>query len=452
METGLGEAAERVRSVVARRWLAVLVAAASFSQLLAAYRVLSPPGRPHMKDSRIFEYIGWRLARGERLYLDLWEVKPPVSFEVTAILAWVSGGDVTLFHWLNVAASSVAAVASVALVGVLVHEVTEDGVAAVTAGLALYLLPAFHLRAGYGFKAKYVVVAVGLLAVLLALRERPFWAGVAAAVAVGTWQFGLVFPLVVLGIAGQSRDVRAVGWVVAGGLAGSAVVLAPVVWWGAVEAMIVETLLVGQYVPENETALGRLSRLPYMFHHGESLAAVGLLGGGGVALWRHRERAWWVPVVGAWFLAGIVFVDLDSYPDLFPMLAAAALGLGLVVPELRKLDARAGRALVGATLAVAVVNVLFLGGFGLLADPLGVATDPEIAPADEVEPPFDKPEKRALLWHDLDTERCHVFVARTEWTWVQRTDRDMNATTCGQWPTVGPGEARRNATTAIGRR
>jgi hypothetical protein len=82
-----------------RHPLALVAVLASVCQAYAAYRVYAPLSAgewPRLRDSVIFEYVGWRLARGERLYVDLWEIKPPLAFEVTGGLALLSGGTVTL--------------------------------------------------------------------------------------------------------------------------------------------------------------------------------------------------------------------------------------------------------------------------------------------------------------------------------------------------------------------
>ena len=67
--TVLRARAERVGHLVDRNPLALVAVLASALQAYAAYRVYAPlpAGEwPRLRDSVIFEYIGWRLARGER--------------------------------------------------------------------------------------------------------------------------------------------------------------------------------------------------------------------------------------------------------------------------------------------------------------------------------------------------------------------------------------------------
>jgi len=416
----LAAAQRRVDDWLVGRWRAVLVVVAALAQALSAWRVLSLPGYPHLRDSRIFEYVGWQVARGTTLYVETFEVKPPLSFETTAALSLLAGDDQLLYHHLNVAATCLAAVCVVVLVGELAHDATGEPAAAVAAGLSPYVLPQFALRSGFGFKAKYFVLATGLLAVWLARRERDGLAGAAAAASVGYWQVAVVFPVVVLAFAAR-RGRRAVGWVVAGGAVVSALVLAPVLLAGVdgVVAMLNQTVLVTTHAADDGSVLDRAVRVPGMLWWGRGLFAVGALGLA-LAATRDRDRAWWAAVCGAWFLAVAVAVDLDAAPDLFPSLAFLGVGVALVA-------ARVGPAGRGVVLAVAaavvVLNVAFLGGFGVAVDPMTLADDPPpVAERGDVDAPYSTAEQHALLWYGIPADTCHVFFGPTQAAWVDAVD------------------------------
>lgn len=77
----------------------------------------------------------------------------------------------------------------VVLVGAHVRHYTDDGVATVTAGLAIDFVVAYHLRAGYGFKTKYFVSLAALAAFWFLAKDCPFLGGLAAASAVGFWNW-----------------------------------------------------------------------------------------------------------------------------------------------------------------------------------------------------------------------------------------------------------------------
>ena len=418
----------RVDDWLAGRWRAVLLVVATVAQSLSAWRVLSRPGYPHLRDSRIFEYVGWQVARGTTLYVEVFEVKPPLSYETTALLSVLAGDDQLLYHHLNVAVTCLAAVCVVVLVGELAHDATGEPAAAVAAGLSLYVLPLFALRSGFGFKAKYFVLATGLLAVWFARRERHGLAGAAAAASVGYWQVAVVFPVVVLAFAAE-RGRRAVGRVVAGGAVVSALVLAPVLLAGVdgVVAMLNQTVLVSQYASEGGALLDRADRLLGMLWWGRALFVAGLVGLA-LAATEARDRAWWAAACGAWFLAVAIAFDLDAAPDLFPSVAFVGVGIAIVA-------ARAGRVargtLLAATVAVVVLNVAFLGGVGVVSDPMTLSTDPPpVADPAEGDAPYSTAEHHALLWYGLPAETCHVFFGPTQQAWVAAVDGSPTEERC----------------------
>ena len=442
----VASAQRRVDAALAGRWRVLVVALAAVAQAVGAWRVLSRPAYPRLRDSKIFEYVGWQVAHGTTLYVETFEVKPPLSFETTAVLSVLAGDDQLLYHHLNVALTCVAAVVAVALVAEFVHALTGEPAAAVAAACSLYVLPQFALRSGFGFKAKYFVLATSLLALWLA-RDDPGgrgWsanqvlgrettdvlAGVAAAAAVGYWQLAAVVPLVVLGLAAR-RGRRAVGRVVAGGAVASLVVLAPVLAAGVdgVVAMLNQTVLVSRYATQGGSALDRAVRAPNMLYWGRPLFAVGLVG---LAAAAHRGRdrggAWPMAACGAWFLAVVVAFDLDAAPDLFPTLAFVAVGVGVVAG--RRSPAVRGVVLALAV-AAAVVNVAFLGGFGVVVEPFDLADGPPpVAEPEPVDAPYSTAEHHALLWHGIPAETCHVFFGPTQRAWVAAVDGDPTADRC----------------------
>lgn len=426
-----GDLRDHVRAVVDERPLTILALVATVAQVLGAWRVLSQPGWPPTRDSRIFEFFGWRIARGDRLYLDLWELKPPLSFEITAILAWLSGRDVWTYHLLCVGATSLAAVGSVVLVGAHVLDRTDDAVAAVTAGLSMYFVIAFHLRSGYGFKTKYFVVLAALGAVWLVVHDRPFAGGVAAAAAVGLCQLAAVVPVLVPGLAARRGSGRAVAWVVAGGLVAAGVILAPIVYWGAARAMIAQVVTVPLTSVSSGDPPTHVVRLFSHLSASDVPFLAGLVGLAWIGLGRDRAGAWWAAVGGAWFLAMVVWVDFDLSPDLFVALAFVGIGLGLLVAAV---DVRVRRVLVAWTVAALVINVAFMGWLGPFGDRVEVTDSPDLADRDAIDAPYNASETESLLWYDVKPTTCHVFVGKTEATGLERTGGNRTARTCQEWP------------------
>jgi len=429
---GATDGVRQVAAVVERRWFPVLLAVALLAHAVTVWRVHGGGGRPPLQDSMILEYGGWFVSRGATLYVEFWDLKPPLAYWTPASLA-VLPVDVRTYHLLAVAVTVGAAVGCVLVVGGLVHRVTGDGLAALAAGLVPLSMGAFPLRAAVGYKPKYFVALFGLLGVYLALRDRPLAAGAAAAASAGYWQLAAVFPPVALALAWQRGGRRALGRGVAGASVVTALVLAPVVFEGATTAMLVEVVVIPLVVGEDGVALGRFRLLLAVLQSSTIPVGIGLVGLGYVGLSgdRHRVQTWWAPALGAWFLGLALAFDLDTYPDAIPLVAVAGVGLGLLVAAA---DRRV-RVPVGTVLAVAVaVSVGFVGGTGIVFGPVDVAEPAPVADAAAVDPPYGSAERRALYWHRIEASSCHVFVGPKQRAWLEMTDRPKVESECGRPP------------------
>ncbi|MDY6818236.1 MAG: DolP-mannose mannosyltransferase [Halobacteriales archaeon] len=421
-------------STLATHWRATLLVVGLAVQLYSTWRVIPPLDsntRPWLLDSLIFEYVGWSLTTGSRLYVDLFALKPPLAFEVPALLALITGGDPLFQHFLAVAITNATVIASALLLGALVYEATENGLAALVAGLALFAMPAFHWRAAFGFKAKHFVMVCGLLGIYLERRDRPVGAGIAAAFATGFWQLGTIFPALVAGLAIQRGDRRRLWYTIGGMVAGGLLMLAPVVVWGAIPAMIVETVFVPLLVTETNPIFSRLQFV--MAALGVVLPLVFLAGMGIVRGYRADPvRNWWVVIGAGWFTLQIVLFDLDSYPDLFLLYAFIALGLGLLAGTDRT-DARILASLVAIML---VINVATFGGVltsnaGFRVNKPYHLTDPGV---DRIERPvYNRSERQALFWYRVPTATCRPFLGRTQIRFIKLTGGNWSARTCGEF-------------------
>lgn len=411
-------------------WVVGVLLVAVPSHALAAWRVLGglPAGtRPPLRDSVIFQYLGWYLTQGGRLYVDLWELKPPLPYELTAVVSLLAGGDPLIAHWLNVLLTSAAAVGVALAAGLLVVDLTGDDAAAIAAGAMLYVVPAYHWRAAFGFKVKYFVALFALLAVYLARQDRPGAAGALAGAAAGFWQLAITVPAIVVGLAYERAGRRGVRRVATGALSVLVVGVLPVAYWGALEAMVTETLLVPLLLVGRGLSAASPVRLAVA-----SLGAatpVVLLGALGVAVaaWRRPRETWWLAAGAGWFAVQAFLIDLDGPPDLFPLLGFLAVGLGLLV------GFESGRQRPAALLvaALAVTSVLTLGGFGVGTGPLYSPEPTVYAESVELVEPYGPAERDLLYWRAVEPTTCRVFYGPTQHQLVQLTAKGPLQGTCG---------------------
>jgi len=419
------------RPPVAAALLALLALGYAAARLFTAL----PAGTwPWLGDSVIFEYVGWFLAEGNRLYIDVWEVKPPLAFEVTAVLAVLAGEHVALYHVLNLLVNAVAIAVGAAVAAGLVHDLTDDRLAAVVAGAAPFALPMYFYRALVGFKPKYLVIATGLGCLWLGFRERPLAAGAVSAAAVGFWQFAVVFPCCVVGLCWQTGGRRAASRAVAGGLGAGAVVLLPVLYWGALPAMVAETVLAPLLLTRGQPLLARVSDIGWALGSWAPVALVGVAGIARRATAGRLAREWPLLVLVAWFSIQLAALDYDNPPDLFPWLAVVSLGVGLAVADLRGWSdglaaripadsATLARTLAAAVLMLAAVAVATMGGFVTgppRTDPKTYDTTQERALNVSGPDDLDGVERQYVYWNRVPIANCRAFGAANQQRLVRR--------------------------------
>jgi len=444
------------------RWRRLLVAVAAVGFGASIVREFAAPGRPTPgTDAAFFQHAGWYITQGAVPYVHIWDVKPPLTHLTTTGLALLSGGDMFLLHTLSVLVMATAGVAVVGLVGALTYRLTDDEVASVAAGLCVLSFGGFHYLAAQGFYPKYLAIALGLTSILLQYRGWPGYSGVAAALSAGYIQHAAVFSILVLGLATQRHGRDGARTTLLGMVTTTAVVVAPMIAWGAGEAMIVEVVLALLVGSEPSGPLELLRRL------GKGLVLTGyagvpiLLGAYGLVRVgsRNLRDRWWVVAGGAAYGLQIFLFDFDSYPDLFFGLVFVSMGVGLLVHTLR---GRKRQAVVATLVAVVTLSVVFLGGVGVVTNETVYtqSLDDSLASSDtvvhstvkyvetlfgaepmrrdsvydEAEPSSDRVGVMELFWTKGTPTSCHYRLSGTEILWIERTGGSYTAQTCGEWP------------------
>lgn len=462
----VGTRVDRARRVAVRATdrlaaspVVVTAVLASLCMAYAAYRLFEPlPAGtwPRLKDSVIFEHIGWYLTEGNRLYVDVWEIKPPLPFEIPALLALLTGDNVALYHVLNVLVTVAALVLGAAGAAAIVFHLTDDAFAAVVGGLATFTLPFYFYRALIGFKPKYFVVAAGLWSLYFAYRDRPALSGIAAAAAIGFWQMAIVFPVAALGLTIQTggRE-RARPFVVAGVVTG-AIILLPVVLWGAVPAMIAEVLITPLLVSESSTLAGRVQSIAGALGLALPVAIIGLCGLVSGAFRSRFRREWPLLLAVGWFTVQLLLFDYDFLPDLFPWFAVVGVGVGLAVTGRLRVpwpgqsasvdaadDSGSTPVLAVAVLVLVLVSVGTMGGYGTgdtrLTNPTTYDRGTQLDPVFDEPGQYDGAELQYVFWNRVDLPSCRAFGAATQRQLVNRLgiaeDRAWYWAPCGQ---IGP--------------
>jgi hypothetical protein len=409
-----------IRRVLTNRrdaWLFVPFFTAVLLQFRATLPVLTSPRPPLGVDAWVFEYTGLISLRGALPYVHIWDIKPPLTYATASGIAALASGDPLLAHQLNVLVMGSLLVGVVTLASVLTYELTGESAAGVVTGLAVPAFSLFYTFPAYGLRPKMYVMFFGLFGVYLCYRKRPFWSGLTAAAAAGYWQLGVIFPVLVIGLTVQHSRRRDVGWVVVGMATITTIAVAPYVLAGEVTALLNQVVFAQFFATESGSVLIRVFRVRNMFGRVGLLAT---LGGIGVVWTAVRSReAWWVGAGTGFYLVQILYLDLDSTPDLLLLYLFLAIGVGLFVSRVHETEfGRAG-------IPTYVAGSIALIAIGLILGDLWALHGVELVqyPASEY--------LSELYWRVEIAESCHLRMSSVENSYLETVGAEQSSA-CGQ--------------------
>ena len=305
------------------------------------------------------------------------------------------------------------------------------------AGCTPLAMPAFYRLSANGFRPKYLTLLLGLGALVLALERRPLLAGAAAAASAGYWQYGAIFAVLAVGIAGERNGWHALARTVLGMALVTAAAVVAIALSGALVPMLVEVVYVPLTAQGAQPITERLGKLALYLAYALVPVAVGLYGL--VADRKRFHEHWWLYAGAAWGAFQLLF-DFDSAPDLYLLVTFLALGVALAVARARPAHRRW---LAAAFAAIVLINAIWVGGFvgnpvGNVASTDGGATGTLRAVSKSVdvsrpgEPArYGITEVRDLYWESRTPESCHYRLSETERDWLAKTGRPYHESHCG---------------------
>ncbi|MXR51723.1 hypothetical protein GRX03_08920 [Halovenus sp. WSH3] len=389
-------------------------------------------------DSALFQHAGWSILNGEDLYVDIWDLKPPLIYFVTTILAALSFGNMAVLHVLSVIVAVGTVTAGVTLLGVLTHRLTGDGFASVVAGLAMFVLTSIYSFPYAGIRPKYFAFLCAVGALILAIDDRPFSAGAVGAMGAGFWQLGGPVAFLVVGIGLQRTGKEGLLRTVAGGVAAAVFTVAPFVLQGHTVPLFVEAVIAPVYGVEGYSLVGRLLKFVIEIGYGVLIVPIAVYGWSlGVA--EDYRRYWWVAAGGAIYLLQM-FLEFQGAIDLVITFVFLSLGAGLAVAH-RSVPSE--RSLLAGVVLVLVVTS---GGWHMTAElngpnaPLQSAVENEYdqreVPAYDSLPadPEGWPSMETIYWEKLQPDQCHYRLGNKQKYFEQETGGTLYKSTCGQWP------------------
>ena len=117
------------------RLIALAIGLAAFATSLSRMIRLARP--PLSADNAMYLHMAWWVTRrGGRLYLDMWEPRPPLLYELFAVLALPAGDDPLLQYVISMTATLLFGVAVVVFIAQITFELTQHRGASVIAACA----------------------------------------------------------------------------------------------------------------------------------------------------------------------------------------------------------------------------------------------------------------------------------------------------------------------------
>jgi hypothetical protein len=334
------------------------------------------------RDEAVYAYGGQQLADGVPPYVSIFDPKTPLATFLAGageLLARALHADGV--HTMRIL-FLVSACLAVGAVYVLARWLWESALAGLVAAVVLASFEGFAVDALGGPDAKTPGIFLGVLAMALLVRRRWFWGAFAGSLAFLAWQPLGVYPMAAVAcaaLAGSRRErLRNTGRAVAGAVVPVAVTA---LWFwlqGALGAFVEAAFtfpLVG-ITRGPETLATRLDRIlttvdgdygrtRILFWAG-IVAAFALLA---VRLRRAgpRDDPYAVVVVATLLaLIGFSLTDFQGYPDLYPLLPYAAVGLGgataLAVRAAGRLRIGAAAVAAGAGAALVIASWSWYSG------------------------------------------------------------------------------------------
>lgn len=387
------------------------------------------------------------------MYIDIWDPKPPAVIETTAVLSVISRGNPHVHHGLSILVTTSAIVVSALLISHIVEDITGNAVSGLLSGLIFISFPLVLVSPFSGFGSKPLTIMFGLLAVSSARSKRPALAGAAAVVSTAYWQFSLIFVVLCLVILSNRHYKRFVG----GGFITGAIILAPIVYWGALVPMIVEAIIAPMSGGEVQSFLYRLVKGVLMLGWSIPICIIGVVGIYSYVRNETGDRGWLI-IFCAWFALQIFVLDYDGPDDLMYGFVLISMGIGLLYG--RDLMPNLKRVLAAFVVTMVLFNTLTLGGVGIVdhsdvqdsQDPSALLPQFVLwashqagysefqiggsSPDDlyEVRSPYGPEKVKELFWSRTTPTSCHYRLSGLELAWINKTSDTYIQDTCGALP------------------
>lgn len=405
-------------------------------------------------DQAFFQHAGWYVTQGAKIYIDIWDPKPPAVIETTTLLAFISNGNILVLHILSIVVTALATALSAVFVTRIVAGITDNERGAILAGLVFNSFPFIIMNPFLGFGMKTLTVMFGLVSIASAMSDRPYISGAAAVISTAYWQFAVIFAVIPLLILSR----KDYGRYLAGGVVLSGLILMPIVYWGAFTPMLVEAVVAPVTSGETQSFLYRLVKGTLAIGWSLPLCLLGIVGLALQISNRGKGRLWTL-LLFLWFSLQIFVFDYDGTDDLIIGFVLVSIGIGLLYEYEFSFNIK--WYLEGLIIAMVIVNAVTLGGAGVVTHPIdytGSDAESPLLPrsivwaanqagydsyqiggipvyeSHVVDSPYGTKEIPRMYWDKIRPTSCHYRLSDLELRWISKTSDTINQTQCGDVP------------------
>lgn len=417
---------DKIISEIENRWILTLSIIAILAQVLAVIFEVATEGWPKIfGDAAMFQHGGWYITQGAIPYVDFWDVKPPLIYFTTAILAILSGGDMVMLHIYGWILSASFVVGTSLLAGLYIYELKNDKIAGLAGGVTLFVLTQFYGLPRVGMYPQFYSTFFAILTLYLLKKERYLLSGVAGALSAGYYYpEGIVMVLSILLIYKQ-RNFEYLKYYIFGIASVTALIMIPFILWDNLVALIVQTVLAPILTSSTESLGVRLLNILFSLGPGVLLIPVAMLG------WKRTFKSvssnekliGWGGII---YSIRILSLGPGSQLHMMAWMIFVSLGFGVVISTMDGNNGRWGIILV--LLLISTSLLWSMGPFDLKNDNQQEMYEINNSEAVKIS------SMQEIYWGKLTPETCHYRLSDREIQWLRMTNGDLRDKTCGEWP------------------
>jgi len=417
---------EGIIAVVRINWFLILAIIVTLAQLvspIAELLGLISRTMPY-KDPAVFQHGGWYITEGATPYVDFWDVKPPLIYFLTTVLAIFSGGNMEILHMLSWISGASAVVGISLVTGLIISVLTDDGLASLVAGVTPLILSQLFIVPRGGLYPQLLSLFFGMLSIYVLLNGRSFLSGIFSTLALGFYYPEGIYGLLIIAIIIRDRDLEHLKYAVLGMTVTGLLILLPFVIWWDLTALFVETVLVSIFIEGADPISAVMAVLQTL---GPAIIVIpfGAIGWAKFDRFVHPE-AWWIGLGGGLYTIWILFFG-GVFLHIMGWIVFISLGVGLLMNVTSRNHAMIITVCVLILISTSLLWTL-IGPSGFLVES---TQNQSIAdPTVEVE----RPDMRKIYWEKTTPESCHYRLSKREIQWIKTTNAEFSDISCGEWP------------------